>query len=64
MRFKELAIGQQFDFIDDSSLTNSFFYRCVKTGKRTYETVDHITGNIPHKHEVGTINVKVYHYAL
>ncbi len=57
MSFKDLIIGQSFDFIDDAakdSTTNSFFKRCTKTSARKY-TADGLI------HKVGTINCSVYH---
>jgi len=57
VRFKELSVGDTFDFVDDENLTiNSYFYRCRKTGTRTYEALD---GDGPHT--IGTVNCKVFH---
>jgi len=56
MKFKELNIGDTFDFIDyDHPEWNSFFERCTKISARKYDAVT-ISGL-----EVGTINVNVFH---
>lgn len=58
--FRNLAIGDTFDFVDDSNTYRpvhcSYFYRCVKTGNRTYRAIEPQTD-----HRIGTINCKVYH---
>lgn len=57
-RFRDLAIGQTFDFVDDSRPGfNSFYSRCMKTSTRMYATQDHPTL----RYRVGTINVPVFH---
>ena len=56
MKFRDLAIGQSFDFIDDSHPTwNSFYERCAKTGTRTYRSESGTD------HRVGSINAAVFH---
>jgi len=57
IRFRELSVGDTFDFIEDETNPhiNSFFYRCRKTGTRTYETLN---GD---PHTVETVNCKVFH---
>lgn len=62
IRFKDLAIGQRFDFIapksEQSAFSyNSFFDRCVKTGGRKYRSIDR---KMPAMN-IGTINCRVYH---
>ena len=56
-RFRDLQIGDTFDFIDDANPThNSFYSRCTKIGDRSYQT--------PHDgqtYSVGSINAKIYH---
>lgn len=65
--FRELAIGQTFDFVDDSRPgDNSFFHRCHKLSARTYgwHVTDWETPGNPLKvitSRVGTINVRVFH---
>jgi hypothetical protein len=57
-RFRDLAVGQTFDFIDDSRPGfSSFFSRCMKTSSRMYATQDHPTL----RYQVGSINVQVFH---
>ena len=56
MTFRNLAVGQTFDWIDDKAIgSNSFFLRCTKTGPRTYRDSQGFD------HRVGTINAKVFH---
>ena len=41
MKFKELAIGQEFDWVNpDPNARNSFFARCVKVSARKYKAID------------------------
>lgn len=54
MRFRELRIGDTFDWIEPGSLRNSFSLRCTKISARKY--VD----ERGFMHQVGTINAKVY----
>ena len=57
MSFKELKIGESFDFVNDNAndiTTNSFFKRCTKTSARKYTAVGWI-------HTVGTTAIPVYH---
>ena len=54
--FKDLNIGDKFDFIDPISKWGaSYFQTCVKTSKRGYVSEDGA------KHTVGSINCRVYH---
>lgn len=55
--FRDLKIGQSFDWIGPDRMLNSFYLRCVKTGPRTY--VD----ERGRAHRVGSVNAKVYHIA-
>jgi len=57
MTFRELNVGDTFDFISDDR-PNSFYSRCTKSSPHCY-TWDGITGNL--KSRVGTINVHVFH---
>jgi hypothetical protein len=56
--FRDLAIGDTFDCIDDAHPAwNTFFSRCMKTSSRMYATQDHPTL----RYHVGSINVQVFH---
>ena len=58
MMFKDLAVGQTFDFVNDEQpMMNSFYYRCIKTSARKYQT---ITEPIL-KCRVGSTSAHVYH---
>ena len=54
MTFKELSIGQSFDFIAGNRF-DSFFKRCIKTSARSY------TDDSGIRHRIGSISAKVYH---
>ena len=55
-RFRDLRIGDSFDFIDYSRVGyNSFFLTCTKTTARTY------TDETGVKHRIGSINAMVFH---
>ena len=54
MTFKELKVGQWFDFITPTG--TSFYGRCRKLSTRRYESDGHI-------YRVGTIHAEVYHVA-
>jgi hypothetical protein len=55
-RFRDLSVGQSFDWIDDCRIgSNSFYLRCSKRSTRTYTDS---TGMV---HRVGSINANVYH---
>lgn len=55
MKFKELKVGDSFDWISPNRIYNSFFLRCVKTGLNSYVDED------GKKHKVGSINAEVFH---
>ena len=56
MKFRDLSIGDTFDFVNDSRpIFNSFFLRCKKVSTRRYEDSE---GYI---HRVGSINAMVHH---
>jgi hypothetical protein len=55
MTFKELSIGQGFDWINPDSRANSFFKRCTKVSPRRYIDSDGIS------HRVGRTCARVYH---
>ena len=57
-RFKDLNIGQTFDWIDDENPNhNSFFQRCRKVSASRYETTD---GRLTDC-RVGTTSARVFH---
>ena len=58
-KFRDLAIGQTFDWVNEGSRFNSFFKRCVKLSKRTYTTVE--GESEPRPMRVGSINANVFH---
>lgn len=59
--FRDLAIGQTFDFIDDDNrMLNSFFARCTKIGPRTYTWHANI-GRRVMRTQVGSIYAQVFH---
>ena len=58
MRFRELELGDTFDWIDDDipgRYGNSFYQTCTKVSTRAY-SYDGVT-----KNNVGTINARVFH---
>lgn len=57
MTFKDLAIGDSFDFMDPESLRNSFSHRCTKLSSRTYS----YGVRREFKATVGTVKARVYH---
>ena len=60
MTFRELSVGDTFDFInDDNRMMNSFYARCVKLSARTYTVVE--GEGEPRHMRVGSINTTVYH---
>src|SRR4051812_5462078 len=65
--FRQLGLGDTFDFIDDSHLRNSFFLRCMKTGPRSYQSISVVdSAGGPWtlngtKYRVGSVGVKVHH---
>jgi len=65
--FRDLAIGDQFDFVDDRRPSfNSFFHRCTKVSARKYSWFVRDWANDDRRlklieSRVGTINVEVFH---
>jgi hypothetical protein len=55
--FRDLPIGQTFDFIGPFGHANSFYARCVKVSNRKYAEV----ARPEVVYTVGTIKVQVYH---
>ncbi len=55
MKFRDLKIGDTFDFISPDRMLNSFYERCRKVSARCYRD------DKRNRYEVGTINCDVYH---
>ena len=55
-RFKDLSIGDTFDWISPDTMRNSFFLPCKKISARRYQAINH--GMI---YTVGSIHAYVYH---
>jgi hypothetical protein len=56
VRFRDLAIGTSFDFVDDANPgTTSFWLRVTKGGTRRY------TDEAGVQYRVGSINARVFH---
>lgn len=55
MQFRNLYIGQTFDWINDAVSYNSFFKRCTKVSNTTYRDEDGVV------HSVGTTKAEVFH---
>jgi|HubBroStandDraft_5_1064220.scaffolds.fasta_scaffold34754_5 hypothetical protein len=53
-KFRDLQVGETFDFIGPNRMLVSFWKRCTKKSGRLYEDEDGDT------HHVGSINAKVY----
>jgi len=60
-KFRDLKIGQTFDWVNPASLHNSFFKRCRKIGDRQYVAILP-TGDMTNLGvmKVGTINANVF----
>ena len=54
-KFRDVMIGEWFDFIGENRMLVSFWKRCKKISARLYEDEDGML------HRVGSINAKVYH---
>ena len=59
IKFRDVAINECFDWVDPSTLRNSYFDRCIKTGKRTYRSI-----STNQQMTVGSINARVFHVGL
>lgn len=55
--FKNLAIGQSFDFISPNRMMNSFYKRCTKISARKYRDEDGV------EHTIGSHYARVYNVA-
>jgi len=58
MQFKDLSIGDTFDFIGPDRMMNSFYARCRKLSARKYEWEEN---GIRYLGSVGSIKASVYH---
>lgn len=59
-QFKDVKVGQTFDFVGPEPMYNSFYDTCVKTGQRSYRSLlrtEHAD------YRIGSINCEVYHVA-
>jgi len=54
MKFRDLKIGDTFDFISTNQSLNSFLSRCKKISPRKYRANKT-------NHQVGSVHVEVYH---
>lgn len=54
-RFKELAVGDSFDWISPNAGMNSFYRKCRKISARRYRDDSYKV------HTVGSANAEVYH---
>ena len=62
MQFKDLKIGQTFDFVSGQPLMDSFLDRCCKVSARKYVSLaDPRELNFRPEMRVGSITVEVYH---
>jgi hypothetical protein len=64
MKFKDLAIGDTFDFVSPNRMMNSFYDRCTKISARKYQWENPVQCSLsPSKYletRVGSANVEVY----
>jgi len=60
MKFRDLHIGDTFDFVSNNRMFNSFFDRCIKVSARKYKSIDN-PRNAEFTYTVGTINCSVFH---
>jgi hypothetical protein len=60
VKFRNLTIGQSFDFVDaQNPLSVSFWDRCVKISKSQYRSL-----NSGYVYTVGTVNVAVFNQGV
>lgn len=56
--FKDLSIGDTFDFVNMAQPTmNSFYRRCVKVSTRKYQAIEEPKT----MYQVGSVSARVYH---
>ena len=58
MLFRDLNIGQTFDFIGPNLCHNSFWKRCRKISSREYREIDPLSEIV---HRVGSTCAKIFH---
>jgi hypothetical protein len=58
-KFRDLAVGDTFDWVGPIYRFNTFFARCVKLSARTYTEVE--GEGSPEPMRVGSINAEVFH---
>lgn len=54
-KFRDLAIGDSFDFVSPDRMLNSFYRKCRKISARRYRDDSYTV------HSVGSIGAEVYH---
>lgn len=58
MTFRELKIGDEFDFIGPDRMLNSFYYTCRKISAHKYEWQQNEKWT---QGTIGSVTAKVYH---
>lgn len=58
--FRDLKVGDTFDFVGPDPLLNSFHSRCTKVSERAYEWNYNLEGR-KLRSRVGSSRVQVYH---
>jgi hypothetical protein len=58
MKFRDLSIGDRFDFVGPDPMLNSFYDRCTKIAPRKYRD------DKRNVHTVGSVNAKVYNVEI
>jgi len=64
MKFRELAIGDTFDFVSPNSMLNSFYNTCEKIGARSYRWKNPVRCSLSPEEYLSSrcsINCIVYH---
>lgn len=63
--FKQLSIGNRFDFVGPDSMLNSFYSRCEKVSTRKYRWLNprkcSLAPDVYLETRVGSVGVEVYH---
>ncbi len=54
-QFKDLTLGQTFDFVSENRMYNSFYLRCTKVGMFSYRDERGA------KYRVGSVTAAVFH---
>ncbi len=58
MQFRDLRVGQTFDFVGPDRIMNSFYDRCMKLSERKYSPMEGAARNKTMR--VGSITCEVY----